>query len=60
MGPTTIRIIAAILFFIIVFIIVLRRKNMASKRKHVLKSSIDSVFGNAQPACPRAGLHSAA
>jgi hypothetical protein len=36
MNPTTIRIIAAILFFIFVFIIVLRRKNMASKRKHVL------------------------
>jgi len=36
MNPTTIRIIAGVLFVIIVTIIVWRRKNMASKRKHVL------------------------
>jgi hypothetical protein len=36
MNPTTIRIIAGVLFVIFVTIIVWRRKNMASKRKHVL------------------------
>jgi hypothetical protein len=36
MNPTTIRIIAGVLFVIFVTIIVWRRKNMASKRRHVL------------------------
>jgi hypothetical protein len=36
MNPTTIRIIAGILFVVFVTIIVWRRKNMASKRRHVL------------------------
>jgi hypothetical protein len=36
MNPITIRIIAGVLFVIFVTIIVLRRKNMASKRRHVL------------------------
>ena len=36
MNPTTVRIIALVLFVIFVTIIVWRRKNMASKRKHVL------------------------
>ncbi len=36
MNPITIRIIAGVLFVIFVIIIVWRRKNMASKRRHVL------------------------
>jgi hypothetical protein len=36
MSPVTVRIIAGVLFVIFVTIIVWRRKNMASKRRHVL------------------------